>query len=108
MTAPFVASVRARPDTLTIGADGSRSWTIRVQSLEMWDMVRIQLPPSTSVRTVKDLAIGVLMPRTEDPDQLVIKLNGFEVLDEDATVADAGAIDGSTLLLTHRRRRPVR
>jgi hypothetical protein len=74
----------------------------------MWDMIRIQLPPTTTVRTVKDLAIGALMPETGHPDELVVKLNGFEVLDEDAPLSDIGAMDGSTLLLTHRRRRPVR
>lgn len=107
MTAPFVASVRARPEALRIDAGGTPVWTIRVQSLEMWDAVRIEVPPTTSVRTIKDLAIGALMPEIATPDDLVMKLNGFEVLDEDASIADAGALDGSTFLLTHRRRRPV-
>jgi hypothetical protein len=35
-------------------------------------------------------------------------LGGAEVLDENAPVADAGARDGSILLVTSRRRRPVR
>jgi hypothetical protein len=48
------------------------------------------------------------MPEVEDPDTLVVKLNGYEVLDEDAALSDIGAFDGSTLLLTYRRRRPVR
>jgi len=33
---------------------------------------------------------------------------GWEVLDEAASLADVGVIDGSILLLTFRRRRPVR
>ena len=36
------------------------------------------------------------------------KLRGWEVLDEGASLADAGATDGSIFLLTHRRRRPVK
>ena len=38
----------------------------------------------------------------------VVKLRGWEILDEGASLADAGVIDGSILLLTFRRRRPVR
>ena len=38
----------------------------------------------------------------------VVKLRGWEILDEAASLADAGVIDGSILLLTFRRRRPVR
>jgi hypothetical protein len=44
----------------------------------------------------------------EDASEYVIKLRGFEVLDENVSLADAGARNGSIFLLTHRRRRPVR
>ena len=40
--------------------------------------------------------------------QFVVKLNGFEVLDENVSVADSGATNGSTFLVSYRRRRPVR
>jgi hypothetical protein len=42
------------------------------------------------------------------PEEFVMKLRGWEVLDESASLTDAGAIDGSIFLLTYRRRRPVR
>ena len=42
------------------------------------------------------------------PVDFVMKLRGFEVLDEQAPVPVAGAREGSTFLLTYRHRRPVR
>ena len=42
------------------------------------------------------------------PQDFVVKLRGWEVLDESASLADAGVVDGSILLLTYRRRRAVR
>jgi hypothetical protein len=41
-------------------------------------------------------------------EDFVFKLRGWEILDEVVSHADAGVIDGSILLLTHRRRRAVR
>jgi len=38
----------------------------------------------------------------------VLKLRGWEILDENASLAEAGVVDGSILLMTYRRRRPVR
>jgi len=38
----------------------------------------------------------------------ILKLNGFEILDENVSIADTGATNGSTFLVTYRRRRPVR
>ena len=43
-----------------------------------------------------------------DANAFIMKLNGAAVRDEDTSVADAGARDGSIFLLTFRRRRPVR
>jgi hypothetical protein len=37
----------------------------------------------------------------------MVKLRGYEVLDEDAPLSSTGARDGSTFLITDRRRRPV-
>jgi hypothetical protein len=41
-------------------------------------------------------------------DDFVLKLNGWEVLDETASLAATGAVDGSIFLVTNRKRRPVR
>jgi len=40
-------------------------------------------------------------------DDYVVKLNGFEVLDEDAPISSTVAKNGSIFLITDRRRRPV-
>ena len=108
MTAPFVSQLRSRPGVLRIGADGQPRITLRVQMPEVWDVVRVETPASEPVATIKAQALAALFPDGQSPDAFVLKLNGFEVLDESASVTDSGATDGSTFLLTHRRRRPVR
>ena len=108
MTAPFVAQLRARPGILRLGASGQPRITVRVQMPEVWDVVRIEVPPTEPVTAVKETALRALSPDGGQPIAFVIKLNGFEVLDEGASLTDVGATDGSTFLLTNRRRRPVR
>jgi hypothetical protein len=108
MTTPFVSQLRSRPGVVSLGADGSKRISLRVQMPEVWDTVRIETPSTESVATVKTEALAVLYPQGEAPHEFVVKLNGYEILDEAVSVADAGASDGSTFLLTYRRRRPVR
>jgi len=108
VTAPFVAQLRARPGVIRLGSDGQARITVRVQLLEAWDMVRIETPPTEPIARVKREALAALQPNGASPDAFVLKLNGFEVLDENVSVADTGATNGSTFLLTYRRRRPVR
>jgi hypothetical protein len=106
-TTPFVAQLRARPESIRLGTAGDPVITVRVQVPEVWDTVRIDAPPDTSVLTVKERALDVLMPGT-DSATMITKLRGFEVLDETASLSAAGVTNGSTLLVTFRRRRPVR
>ena len=108
MTTPFVAQLRARPGVLRLGSDGQARITLRVQLAEAWDMVRVETPATEPVAAVKAKALAALQPGDEPADAFVVKLNGFEVLDENVSVADAGATNGSTFLLSYRRRRPVR
>lgn len=108
MSAPFVSQLRARPGVLRLGVDGQRRITLRVQMPETWDTIRVELPPAEPVASLKAAALDVLSPDGGPVDAFVVKLNGFEVLDENASVLDVGAKDGSTFLITHRRRRPVR
>jgi hypothetical protein len=107
MTTPFVTGLRARRDTVHVGSANGRVITVRVEVPELWDVVRVAAAPDATVDDLKSAALRSLNPRA-NPDAYVIKLRGFEVLDERASVEDAGAIDGSIFLLTHRRRRPVR
>jgi hypothetical protein len=107
MSAPFVAQVRSRPDIIRLGDETDARITIRVEVPEVWDTVRIDAPPSTSVEAIRDVVLATLLPNT-DPNEFVIKLNGWEVLDESVSLSEAGAKNGSIFLCTGRRRRPVR
>jgi hypothetical protein len=82
--------------------------TLRVQMPEAWDAVRFVAAPSEAVASLKGRALEMLAPGAQSPDEFVLKLRGWEVLDESATLADIGVQDGSILLLTSRRKRPVR
>ena len=106
---PVVAEIRARPGTLVVGAaEPGPRWTVRVEVPEVWDVVRLDAPSAAPVREVKRAALAVLMSGTAVADEYVAKLNGAVVLDEGASLAAAGALDGSIFLLAYRRRRPVR
>ena len=104
---PFVAQLRTRPEAIRLGTAGSPVITVRVQVPEVWDTVRVDAPPDTSVLTVKERALETLMAGANQIEY-VTKLRGWEVLDETASLEAAGVENGSTLLVTSRRRRPVR
>jgi hypothetical protein len=106
-TTPFVAQLRSRPGVLRVGAAGEPTITVRVQMPEVWDVVRVEAPPSEPVLAVKVRALEALSPGADFHDEFVMKLAGWEVLDENVSLAEAGAVDGSIFLLTNRRRRPV-
>lgn len=80
---------------------------VRAQVLEAWDAINIDADPSASVRSLKQLALRELYPENIPEEEFVVKLNGFELLDEDAPLSATGARNGSTFLITDRRRRPV-
>jgi hypothetical protein len=107
MTTPFVATLRSRPEGVRLGTPGTPSIVVRVEVPEQWDVVRIEAPPTETVLAVKVAALAALTPNA-DQRRYVMKLRGFEVLDEHQTLTQAGAVNGSIFLLTHRRRRPVR
>jgi hypothetical protein len=107
VTAPFVAGLRVRPDAIRIDGPGP-IMTVRVEMPEVWDAVRVDAPATTTVVEVKVRALEALYPGAGPHEEFVMKLRGFEVLDEFASLLEVGAIDGSIFLLTYRRRRPVR
>jgi hypothetical protein len=107
VTTPFVSGLRSRREAVHVGRKDGRALTLRVEVPELWDVVRVVAAPDATVEEVKSASLRALNARA-NPDAYVIKLRGFEVLDERASVEDAGAIDGSIFLVTHRRRRPVR
>jgi hypothetical protein len=106
--APFVTGLRSRTGTIDISRASESSITIRVEMPDIWDVVRVEVSPNEPVVTVKRAALDALGVEAPIPEEFVMKLRGWEVLDESASLTDAGAIDGSIFLLTYRRRRPVR
>jgi hypothetical protein len=108
MSVPFPASLRARKETIRLAPDGVPAITIRVEMPDVWDVVRIEVLPSDQVLEVKTRALEALFPEAQFTDDFVMKLRGWEILDETMSLSDAGVIDLSILLVTHRRRRPVR
>jgi hypothetical protein len=108
MSAAFVNQLRSRDDVIEMAQIGTASITVRVEMPEVWDVVRAAVLPTESVLALKLRALAALYPSAEPPEAFVMKLRGFEVLNESDTMTSVGAVDGSTFLLTHRRRRPVR
>jgi hypothetical protein len=104
----FVSTVRARPETVRLVPEGGPAMLIRVEVPETWDVVRFAVAPTTPVLELKLRALEQLLPAADHPEDFVFKLRGWEVLDENAPLADVGVQDGSILLLTSRRKRPVR
>lgn len=108
MSSPLVTTLRARKTTIDLAPDAAATITIRVEMPEVWDVVRFTVSPTQPVLTVKVAALEALFPQAEMHQDFVLKLRGWEVLDEGASLQDAGVVDRSILLLTHRRKRPVR
>lgn len=107
MSSRFVNSLRTRGDALELGSLSGKPMKVRAQVLEAWDAIRIDADPAASVRSLKELALRELYPGENVETEFVVKLNGFEVLDEGVPLSATGARDGSTFLITDRRRRPV-
>ena len=108
MKVPFVGQLRARRDVLQLAEPGAPAISVRVEMPEVWDTVRAIVSPDAPVISLKLQALDVLFPDGELQEDFVMKIRGWEVLDEQASLAAVGAVNGSIFLLTHRYRRPVR
>ena len=106
---PFVSTLRSRRGSICL-TEGGDAILIRVQMPEVWDVVRVQVSPKEPALAVKVAALEALYPEAAPAyhADFVLKFRGWEVLDEASSLADIGVVNGSILLLTHRRRRPVR
>ncbi len=80
---------------------------VRVTVADVWDAVPLDLPPSTSLAELKREALRRTRVR-HDPAEYVVKFRGAEMLDESATLKDAGIPPNAALIVLPRRRRPVR
>jgi hypothetical protein len=105
---PFVTALRSRPGRVRLGGEGGPRTTVRVELPEQWDTVAFDVRADVPVLDLKREALAQFGLGNAFPEDYVLKLRGFEVLGELASAAESGARDGSTFLLTHRRRRPVR
>ncbi len=107
MTAPFTASLRRRAAPIRIGGGEGPQASVRVEIPELWDVVLVETPLGEPILAVKNAALAVLDPRA-DQREYVMKLRGAEMMNESASLAEAGALDGSIFLLTRRRRRATK
>ena len=87
---------------------GAGAVTIRVQVAELWDAVRVVAHADHGVADLKQRVVAEFFPGHEFPDDFVLKLRGWEILDEQQALSKAGIGDGGIVLLAYRRRRPVR
>lgn len=108
MSTPFVAELRSRRAPIRLAPEDAPTITIRVEMPEVWDVVKVICEPTQPTLAVKVAALAALYPEAEMHEDFVLKLRGWEILDESAPLGEAGVVDGSILLLTYRRRRPVR
>jgi hypothetical protein len=108
MSMPFVGQLRARHEPLQLAEPGAAAISVRVEMPEVWDTIRAVVSPDEPVISLKLRTLDVLFPGGELHEDFVMKLRGWEVLDEQASLAAVGAVNGSIFLLTHRFRRPVR
>jgi hypothetical protein len=107
VTAPFVSELRTSDEVIQLG-EGAHALHLRVQVAELWDALRVDAAPSDSVDAVKHAALAKFYPDGISADEFVVKVRGFEILNESRGLAESGIRDGSTLLLSRRRRRPVK
>lgn len=109
MTAPrpFVNGLRTQGHSFKLGTPSGPVLQLRAQVLEAWDAIRVDADPSASVKSLKELALRELYPDARHEREYVVKLHGFEVLDENAPISSTAARNGSIFLITDRRRRPV-
>ncbi len=108
MTAPFVTELRTDDEVIVLGNGDGNVLHLRVQAAELWEALRVDAPDSSTVASVKNAALAEFYPGATGEAEFVVKVRGFEILNENETLAASGIRDGSTLLLAARRRRPVR
>ena len=108
MSTALVSQLRSHRPPLELAPPGPNTVSFRVQILEQWDAIRVTATPETTVRAVKERVHAAFNPDYPYLDEFVLKLHGWEMLDESAPIRESGIVNGSIILLGDRRRRPVR
>ena len=104
---PFVTGLRTQGQPFKLGSGNGPVMHLRAQVLEAWDAIGVDADPSASVKSLKALALRELHHDARSDDEYVVKLHGWEILDENAPISSTAASNGSIFLITDRRRRPV-
>lgn len=105
---PFVTALRTHGAVEQVGATGGDRMTVRVQFEALWDAVAYDVRSDESLETLIRAALNRFGQGSAPMSEFVTKLRGFEVRSLAVSVAESGAKDGSTFLVAHRYRRPVR
>jgi hypothetical protein len=108
MSATFVKQLRSRRPPLELATAGSDTVSFRVQVAELWDAVQVTASPSMIVGDLKQRALEVFFPGESFAADYVLKLRGWEMLDETAPIGQSGVGPGAIVLVSQRRRRPIR
>ena len=80
---------------------------IRVRVHDSWEEVRLDLDAGTPMSDVKRQALAAAR-RPGDPDRYAVKFRGASILDESASLEQAGVVRNAELIVLRRRRRAVR
>ncbi|HEY3012035.1 MAG TPA: hypothetical protein VGJ36_04750 [Gemmatimonadales bacterium] len=80
---------------------------LRVMVEDVWDEVFLELSRETPVGEIKRQALALTHVK-RDPSEYVLKFRGAELSEESRSVADAGLVPNSAVIVLPRRRRPVR
>jgi hypothetical protein len=105
---PFVTALRTPRGPVVRLGEGSARMTIRVQFEALWDAFVVDASADTPILTIVSTMLQRFGVRDALPADFVVKLRGWEVKGADATVGSSGGKDGSTFLVHHRFRRPIR
>lgn len=80
---------------------------VRVTLLDNWDEVTLSLPGSTSIADLKRAVLARARIK-QAPADYVVKYHGAELYEPGNTLAMAGIVPNSALIVLRRRRSPVR
>lgn len=80
---------------------------LRVMVQDAWDEVPLDLPAGTSLSELKHLALKATKV-VRNPEEYLLKFHGAELYDESRSLADAGLVANSAVIVLSRRRRPLR
>lgn len=80
---------------------------VRVKVEDTWDEVFLQLPDGTPLSELKRQALE-LTHVSRNPAEYLIKFRGAAVSDESRTLAQAGLVPNSAVIILAKRRRPIR